>query len=199
MSYNGFYTRQEQEDALATQITNPNRVGSGFIDLGPQQRFAQGPAANWQTSTLLGGGGGGSAPQQVAEIWNAPQPAAKVETPRWSPPAPAATRTHVPEPHSPSSQQASNRLVRLGRLGQIRLLSDRLFNPFAIDIAPRALMQLRRPRRRRPRRCSRLSSPGRAWAGGPCRKPKRRSRSGSISQMVARSLPARRLRRRDPR
>ena len=102
-------------------------------------------------------------------------------------------------PHSPSSQQASYRLVRLGRLGQIRLLSDRLFNPFAIDIAPRALMQLRRPRRRRPRRCSRLSSPGRAWAGGPCRKPKRRSRSGSISQMVARSLPARRLRRRDPR
>ena len=39
MSYNGFYTRQEQEDAQATQITNPNRVGSGFINLGPQQLY----------------------------------------------------------------------------------------------------------------------------------------------------------------
>ena len=56
MAYNGFYTRQEQEDAQATQITNPNRVGSGFINLGPQQRFQQGPAANWQTQGLVGGG-----------------------------------------------------------------------------------------------------------------------------------------------
>ena len=101
MTYNGFYTRQEQEDALATQITNPNRVGSGFINLGPQQRFAQNTAGNWQTSTLLGGGGGGSAPQQVAQIWNAPQPAGKVRTPRRSPHAPAAARTHVPESPQP--------------------------------------------------------------------------------------------------
>ena len=72
MSYNGFYTRQEQEDAQATQITNPNRVGSGFINLGPQQRFQQGPAANWQTQGLVGGGG---APQGVSDIWGSvPQP-----------------------------------------------------------------------------------------------------------------------------
>ena len=72
MAYNGFYTRQEQEDAQATQITNPNRVGSGFINLGPQQRFQQGPAANWQTQGLVGGGG---APQGVSDIWGSvPQP-----------------------------------------------------------------------------------------------------------------------------
>ena len=38
--YGGFYSKQEQEDVLTTQITNPNRVGSGFINLGPQQRYA---------------------------------------------------------------------------------------------------------------------------------------------------------------
>lgn len=67
-----FYTRQEQDDILASQITNPNRVGSGFINLGPQQRFAQGPAANWQTSSLVGG------PQQEdgARGMMPPQPAA---------------------------------------------------------------------------------------------------------------------------
>ena len=63
MAFQGFYTRQEQEDALAAALTNPNRVGSGFINLGPQQRFAQGPAANWQTNNLVNGG-------QVAD-WNA--------------------------------------------------------------------------------------------------------------------------------
>ena len=70
--YGGFYSKQEQEDYQTTQITNPNRVGSGFINLGPQQRFAQPQAAaNWQTGGALGGGGG-AAPHQVAQIWDAP-------------------------------------------------------------------------------------------------------------------------------
>ena len=125
-----YYTRQEQEDALATQITNPNRVGSGFIDLGPQQRFAQGPAANWQTSSLLGVAG--AAPQQVAEIWNASAntpPLAR--SPRLgvaaSAPAPASvsvipqsfTTAGGPQPLLVPQNQAPH--------------NDPLFNAFAVD------------------------------------------------------------------
>ena len=45
MSYGGFYTRQEEQDALASRIEpNPNRVGSGFINFGEQVRQQQ-PAA----------------------------------------------------------------------------------------------------------------------------------------------------------
>ena len=69
MAFNSFYTRQAQGDALVTQITNPNRVGSGFINLGPQQRFAS-STANWQTSALKGG----SAPPPLIDILNAPRP-----------------------------------------------------------------------------------------------------------------------------
>ncbi|WP_274961606.1 hypothetical protein [Thioclava electrotropha] len=61
--YGGFYTRQEQEDANASRLEhNPNRVGTGhagFINFGPQTRSVQ-PAANWQTSGLIGGGGYGT-------------------------------------------------------------------------------------------------------------------------------------------
>ena len=70
MAHNSFYTRQAQEDALVTQITNPNRVGSGFIDLGPQKRFAS-AAPNWQTSGLKG-----SAPPPLTDVLNAPRPSA---------------------------------------------------------------------------------------------------------------------------
>ena len=66
MTFNSFYTRQAQEDALVTQITNPNRVGSGFINLGPQKRFAS-STANWQTS-------GSMPPQPLTDILNAPRP-----------------------------------------------------------------------------------------------------------------------------
>ena len=37
MAYNQFYTKQAEEDAMVTHIVNPNRVGSGFINLGPQR------------------------------------------------------------------------------------------------------------------------------------------------------------------
>lgn len=66
--YGGFYTRQEQEDAMAARIENPNRVGSGFINYGAQERQLQ-PATNWQTGGLVGPSVG-SAPAQVSDIWN---------------------------------------------------------------------------------------------------------------------------------
>ena len=69
MSFGGFYTRQEQEDVLASRIDNPNRVGSGFINLGPQTRNMSAPMANWQTASLVGGAGGGAAPPNVSDIW----------------------------------------------------------------------------------------------------------------------------------
>ena len=71
MSYGGYHTRQEQEDVLAAQITNPNRVGSGFINLGPMQRIPQvTAAANWQTAELVGVNGGATAPPSLSDIWN---------------------------------------------------------------------------------------------------------------------------------
>lgn len=83
-AYQRFYTEQEREDALAARIDNPNRVGTGFINLGPMER--QSTAANWQTSSLLGGGA--AAPPNVSEIWK--QPAAPVPPPqqRVQPPPP---------------------------------------------------------------------------------------------------------------
>ena len=82
MSYGGFYTRQEEQDALASRIEpNPNRVGSGFINFGEQVRQQQ-PAANWQTGNLMGGGGGGrgnSTPAGVSEIWNSTPSAPPVQ------------------------------------------------------------------------------------------------------------------------
>ena len=57
MAFGGFYTRQEQEDAMAARLNNnPNRVGSGFVDYGAQQRAPTAAAANWQTAGLVGTG-----------------------------------------------------------------------------------------------------------------------------------------------
>jgi hypothetical protein len=56
------YTQQERDDQYASRIEpNPNRVGSGYVNYGPQVRNQQ-SAANWQT-----GGAGGAAPAQVSE------------------------------------------------------------------------------------------------------------------------------------
>jgi len=88
-AYGGYYTRQEQEDAMAARIDNPNRVGSGFINLGPQQRAPAVANTNWQTGSLLGGGPGvaHAAPPGVSDIWNnAPQPP---QPPPRAPPPPA--------------------------------------------------------------------------------------------------------------
>ena len=68
-AYGGFYTRQEQEDALAARIENPNRVGSGIVNYGAQERQLQ-PATNWQTGNLVGGASVGNTPAQVSDIWN---------------------------------------------------------------------------------------------------------------------------------
>ena len=68
-AYGGFYTRQEQEDAMAARIENPNRVGSGFVNYGAQERQLQ-PATNWQTGNLVGGASVGNTPAQVSDIWN---------------------------------------------------------------------------------------------------------------------------------
>ena len=56
------YTQQERDDQYASRLEpNPNRVGSGYVNYGPQVRH-QAPAPNWQT-----GGPGGAAPAQVSE------------------------------------------------------------------------------------------------------------------------------------
>jgi len=82
-AYGGYYTRQEQEDAMAARIDNPNRVGSGFINLGPMQRQPPQASSNWQTSSLIGGGGVGvPAPQGVSDIWNTPQPPQQPRAPQ---------------------------------------------------------------------------------------------------------------------
>lgn len=58
-----FYTQQERDDAYAMKLeANPNRVGSGFVNYGPQVRNQQ-PAANWQTQGCVGTGA--STPAQV--------------------------------------------------------------------------------------------------------------------------------------
>lgn len=88
-SYGGFYTRQEQEDALAARIDNPNRIGSGFINLGPQERNVQ-PATNWQTASLLGGPP--AAPPMVSDIWASSTP---------PPPPSQRLPTQQPQPQAP--------------------------------------------------------------------------------------------------
>ena len=56
------YTQQERDDNYTSRIEhNPNRVGSGYVNYGPQVRHQQ-PAPNWQT-----GNPGGAAPAQVSE------------------------------------------------------------------------------------------------------------------------------------
>jgi hypothetical protein len=62
---------------------------AGFINFGPQTRSLQ-PAANWQTSGLIGGGGtsAGAAPAQMSQIWNTPAaPPGVPQQPRAPPPA----------------------------------------------------------------------------------------------------------------
>ena len=57
------YTQQEREDQYASRLEpNPNRVGSGYVNYGPQVRNQSAAATNWQT-----GGAGGAAPAQVSE------------------------------------------------------------------------------------------------------------------------------------
>ena len=57
------YTQQEREDQYASRLEpNPNRVGSGYVNYGPQVRNQGAAATNWQT-----GGAGGAAPAQVSE------------------------------------------------------------------------------------------------------------------------------------
>jgi len=80
--YNGFYTRQQQEDAFVTHISNPNRVGSGFINLGPQKRFAS-PTTSWQL-------GGGPPPLPFTDIRNTPRPSSNGPQP---PPAQPVSNT----------------------------------------------------------------------------------------------------------
>jgi len=92
-SYGGFYTRQEQEDVLTSRIDNPNRVGSGFINLGPQERNVT-VAANWQTASLLGGA---PAPTHVSDIWAS-------STPAPVPPPQQQRLTNPPPPPQPQIQ-----------------------------------------------------------------------------------------------
>ena len=105
MSYGGFYTRQEQEDVMTAQITNPNRVGSGYINLGPQVRNPQmAQNANWQ----MGGGGPsrGAAPQGVSDIWatakNPPPPQPPMQQHR---PPPPQMPQMPPMPRAPPQAQ----------------------------------------------------------------------------------------------
>ena len=57
------YTQQEREDQYASRLEpNPNRVGSGYVNYGPQVRNQGAATTNWQT-----GGAGGAAPAQVSE------------------------------------------------------------------------------------------------------------------------------------
>lgn len=89
--YGGFYTRQEQEDALAARLEpHPNRVGTGFINFGAMERQTQ-PAANWQTGGLMGGAGG--TPAQVSDIWNS--------TPAQTPTVQPAAAQRLQPPHAP--------------------------------------------------------------------------------------------------
>ncbi|KAJ1626166.1 hypothetical protein T492DRAFT_1034548 [Pavlovales sp. CCMP2436] len=50
MSFNQFYTRQEQVDAHTTHINNPNLVGSGYHHFGSMERTTatEALASNWQ-------------------------------------------------------------------------------------------------------------------------------------------------------
>jgi len=136
MSYGGYHTRQEQEDVMAAQITNPNRVGSGFIDLGPMQRIPQAnAAANWQTQSLLGGGS--AAPPQLADIWGkeqaVPQPPPGMPQMALRPPVnrsqqmqPQLGGANAFAPAAPASVPAS--------VGGI----NGMFNSFSIDPATQA-------------------------------------------------------------
>ena len=74
-----FYTRQEQEDAYAARLEpNPNRVGSGFVNYGPQVPNRAAAGGNWQQSGL---GQGTATPAQVPACR-----AAAVSPPPTSPP-----------------------------------------------------------------------------------------------------------------
>lgn len=73
---------------MAARLDNPNRVGSGFINLGPMQRNAA-ASANWQTGSLGGSGGlaHAPAPPGVSDIWNnappqPPQPRVQAQPPQ---------------------------------------------------------------------------------------------------------------------
>ena len=116
-TYGGFYSKQEQEDVLTTQITNPNRVGSGFINLGPQQRFAPAQSTNWQAS-----GGPPPPPTGLADIWNAPAGPPK------APPPPQAR-----PPAQAFGSQASHGSSGFGGQAAPPQGVNELFNQFGID------------------------------------------------------------------
>lgn len=106
-----------------TQISNPNRTATGFINLGPQIRNAPTSAANWQTQGMIGGGrGSGAAPQAVSEIWNAPK----------APPRPPGglAGAQMPTPPAGFSQPPGN--FGAPNSDATRDVSG-LFNSFTID------------------------------------------------------------------
>ena len=123
MAHNSFYTRQAQEDALVTQITNPNRVGSGFIDLGPQKRFAS-AAPNWQTSGLKG-----SAPPPLTDVLNAPRPSSTgaqpppaAQKPKAAKPAKGRQRPpRSPRPQGPKADKAdkADKVAKVDKVDEV--------------------------------------------------------------------------------
>jgi len=89
---------------MTARIDNPNRIGSGFINLGPQQRNEVTAAANWQTSGLLGGGGAAAAPQTVSDIWSstpAPMQPQQQRQPFQQPPQPQPQMQPFAAPAAP--------------------------------------------------------------------------------------------------
>lgn len=91
-----FYTQQERDDAYAMKLeANPNRVGSGFVNYGPQVRNQQ-PAANWQTQGCVGTGA--STPAQVSQIWGSTPTPPHQQGPGVQPFA------APPPPHAPAQQ-----------------------------------------------------------------------------------------------
>ena len=149
--YGGFYTRQEQEDANASRLEhNPNRVGTehaGFIIFGPLTRSVQ-PAANWQTSGLIGGGGtsAGAAPAQMSQIWNTPAaPPGVPQQPRRRRPPRAAAAACRPACRCRPASAGRGRQPFRGRPTQARCPTRtcRRYSPSWASIR-------RRPRRRCP-------------------------------------------------
>jgi hypothetical protein len=140
MSYGGFHTRQEQEDVLAAQITNPNRVGSGFINLGPMQRIPQvTAAANWQTAELVGVNGGATAPPSLSDIWNKqaappPPPGMGSRLP------PGATQHAAPQQYARPGGAFAAPMTAPASLGNASLGGvNGMFDSFSINPQARAL------------------------------------------------------------
>eukprot|EP00306_Pavlova_sp_CCMP459_P013173 CAMPEP_0185186264 /NCGR_PEP_ID=MMETSP1140-20130426/3908_1 /TAXON_ID=298111 /ORGANISM="Pavlova sp., Strain CCMP459" /LENGTH=465 /DNA_ID=CAMNT_0027752533 /DNA_START=143 /DNA_END=1540 /DNA_ORIENTATION=+ len=93
MSFNpgGYYTRQEEMDAAASRIDNPNAVGSGYIHFGTMERLpgSEALANNWQFA-------GGDANAQAPFPAPGAMPTFGAGPPDWS--MPAAPRMPQPSP-----------------------------------------------------------------------------------------------------